>query len=313
MLMLPESGIGPYRNGNHQTDLSVFCDWLEGSLLFTGKDRITLSAVKDVMIEEYLYAAQDKATEFLAFAWSELTRRRSAVGSTYPVEIGHDHITRAATWRQSAPYSFCLVLSFAGRYKKWAQSFGADFTEQGSLFEQITAQALTSELDGWTVHPTGWSRASAAQLKEIVGRVQAILGEESGDLTRFPGYRTAKDAGLDVVLFRPFNDDRIGFPTYLIQCASGANWESKRHQPNLNEWKTFINFAALPKKALAIPFALKDDDFWWACRNIDGMLIDRVRLLSAGRRNANWISTAVRRDIVRWMAPRVHTLPIHAT
>lgn len=310
MLKLPESGLKPYQNGQHQTDLSVFCDWLEGSLLFT-KDRISLSAIKDIMTEEYLYSAQDEATEFLAFVWRELTRRKNAVGSTYPVEIGPDHITRATTWRQSVPYSFCLLLSFAAWYKKWANSFGADFTEQGLLFEQITSEALRSELDGWTVHPTGWSSANTAGLKQIVGEVQAILGEEAGDLTKFPRYRTAKDAGLDVVLFRSFNDDRVGFPTYLIQCASGVKWESKRHQPNLNEWKTFINFAALPKKALAIPFALRDDEFWWACRNIDGMLIDRVRLLSAGRRKPNWISMAVRRDVVAWMAPRIQTLPMH--
>jgi hypothetical protein len=311
MLKLPESGIKPFQNGQHQTDLSVFCDWLEGSLIFTKKERISLSAIKDIMAEEYLYAAQDKAMEFLAFVWREFTRRRNALGSTYPIDIGGDQITRVATWRQSAPYSFCLLLSFAARYKRWADSFGTDFTKQGSLFEKVTSEALRTELDGWTVHSTGWSSANAAQLKQIVGQVQSILGEAAGDLTRFPRYKTAKDAGLDVVLFRSFNDNRIGFPTYLIQCASGVKWESKRHQPNLNEWKTFIDFAALPKKALAIPFALKDDEFWWACRNIDGMIIDRVRLLSAGRRKPDWISTTVRRDVVAWMAPRVQSLPLH--
>jgi hypothetical protein len=311
MLKLPESGFKPYQNGEHQTDLSVFCDWLEGSLLFTKKERVSISAIKDILTEEYLYAQQDNANEFLAFAWREFGRRKSALGSTYPIDIRQDHITRAATWRQSTPYAFCLLLSFAARYKAWAMSFGTDYTEQGLLFEQVTAEALLSELDGWTVHPTGWSTATATRLKQIVSEVQAILGEGAGDLTKFPRYQTAKDAGLDVVLFRSFNDNRIGYPTYLIQCASGVRWESKRHQPNINEWKTFIDFAALPKKALAIPFALRDDEFWWACRNIDGMLLDRVRLLSAGRRKPNWISTTVRREVVAWMAPRVQTLPLH--
>ena len=152
-------------------------------------------------------------------------------------------------------------------------------------------------------HPNTWH--------EFISEVQELLGEKAGDPTRFPQYKVAKDAGLDVVLFKPFKDKRIGFPLFLIQCASGANWVKKRGQPNINEWKTFIDFAAVPKKALAIPFALPEHDFWWTCRSMDGMLIDRVRLLSAGRRNANWISQPVRRQVISWMAPRVHTLPAY--
>src|SRR2546426_729230 len=120
MLKLPESGFKPYQNGEHQTDLSVFCDWLEGSLLFTKKERISISEIKDILNEEYLYTQQDKANEFLAFVWREFTRRKNALGSTYPIEIDQDHISRAATWRQSAPYAFCLLLSFAARYKAWS-------------------------------------------------------------------------------------------------------------------------------------------------------------------------------------------------
>jgi hypothetical protein len=311
MLKLPDSGFKPYRNGQHQTDLSIFCDWLEGSLLFTNDERISLSAIKDILTEEYLYTQQDKASEFLANVWREFDRRKNALGQSYPIEIDDLRLKRASTWRQAAPYTFCLLLSYAERYKTWSDAFGPDFTQQGALFEQVTAEALKSELDGWSIHPTGWSTARASRLREIVREVQALLGEQAGDLTKFPKYKVAKDAGLDVVLFRSFNDNRIGFPLYLIQCASGAKWERKRHQPNLNEWKTFIDFAAIPKKALAIPFALKDEDFWWSCRNIDGMLLDRVRLLSAGKRNPNWMSPAVRREVIAWMAPRVQTLPRH--
>lgn len=311
MLKLPDSGLKPYRNGQHQTDLSVFCDWLEGSLLFTKDEKVSHSAVIDIMLEEYLYDQQDKAKEFLADVWHEFERRQHALGASYPIEIDTLRLTRASTWRQAAPYSFCLLLSFADRYKEWAKAFGGDFTEQGFLFEQLTAEALKNELDGWSIHSTGWSTATAAGLRQIVTEVQAMLGENAGDLTKFPKYKTAKDAGLDVVLFRSFNDNRTGFPIYLVQCASGVKWESKRHQPNINDWKTFIDFAALPKKALAIPFALKNDEFWWACRNMDGMLIDRVRLLSAGKRKSNWISPPVRRGVIAWMLPRVQLLPVH--
>jgi hypothetical protein len=310
MLAIPENGMSPYLNG-HASDMNVFCDWLEGSLLFASNGRISLSDVKDILMEEQFYTDQDKASEWLAFAWRELDRRKTAIGKSYPVEIETLRLVRAATWRQSLAYSFCLLLSYADRYKKWSQSFGKDFTEQGLLFEQITAEALKCELGGWNIHATGWSSARAASLKTIVTEVRALLGEEAGDLTKFPKYKVAKDAGLDVVLFRPFSDNRIGFPLYLVQCASGAKWEGKRHQPNIEEWRTFINFAVLPKKALAIPFALPDDEFWWNCRHMNGMLIDRMRLLSGGRATPNWIPTEVKRRAIIWMLPRVQGLPVH--
>ena len=137
------------------------------------------------------------------------------------------------------------------------------------------------------------------------------LGEQAGKLGTFPRFKVAKDAGLDVVLSRPFSDNRIGFPVYLVQCASGTKWEGKRNEPNLNVWKTFVDFAVMPKKALAIPFALADEDFWFSCRHMDGMLIDRMRLLSGGRRNPNWVSNDVKRRVIDWMAPRVKALPLH--
>jgi hypothetical protein len=308
MLELPESGINPYRKG-HQTDLSVFCDWLEGSLLFAGYDRLSRSDIKDVLMDEHLYSQQDKASELLDDVWREFDRRISALGRTYPIQVENLRLQRAATWRQSPAYSFCLLLSYAERYPKWRKAFGADFNEQGLLFERLTVEALEQELDGWKIHSTGWSRAQAAGLRTIVEDVRARLGEEAGKPEKFPKYRVAKDAGLDVVVSRPFSDNRIGFPLYLVQCASGAKWEGKRNQPNPHVWRTLIDFAVIPKKALAIPFALQDDDFWFSCRAMDGMLIDRMRLLSGGRRQPDWVSNDVKRRLIAWMSPRVKKLP----
>jgi len=310
MLGLPESGIKPYRNGHH-TDLNVFCDWLEGSLLFTGYGRLSLSDIKNVLMEEHLYDQQDKASEFLADVWREFDRRTSILGGSYPIQVKSLRLQRVKTWRQCAVYSFCLLLSYAERYREWSNAFARDFTEQGLLFEEVTAEALRTELAGWVIYPTGWSSANAEGLRTIVEKVRAHLGEDEGRVDRFPRFKVAKDAGLDVVVSRPFSDNRIGCPLYLVQCASGAKWERKRNEPNTNVWRTLIDFAVIPKKALAIPFALPDKEFWFTCRHMDGMLIDRMRLLSVGRRRTNWISDGVRRRLINWMVPRVRDLPRH--
>ena len=87
MLGLPESGIKPYRDGHH-IELSIFCDWLEGSLLFSDCDTLSLSDIKDVLMSEHLYAQQDKASEFLADVWREFDRRTSSLGKSYPIDVG---------------------------------------------------------------------------------------------------------------------------------------------------------------------------------------------------------------------------------
>ncbi|MGH9432050.1 MAG: hypothetical protein ACRD3T_10950, partial [Terriglobia bacterium] len=258
-----------------------------------------------------LYVDQDKASEFLTDVWREFDRRKSALGKSYPIQIEDLRLARQATWRQSIAYSFCLLLSYAERYPGWAHGFGTDFTEQGLLFEQITAEALRHEMSGWSIHSTGWSRATAAGLRTIVEEVRTLLREGAGNIERFPKYKVAKDAGLDLVLSRPFSDNRIGIPLYLVQCASGANWKAKRNEPNVNVWRTLIDFAVVPKKALAIPLAVPDNEFWMSSRHMGGMLIDRVRLLSGGRRKPNRISDNVRRRIIDWMVPRVNALPVH--
>ncbi len=311
MLDVPEIGVRPYsaRRG-HQSDLTIFTDWLEGSLLFGRDDSLSIAEIKDTLTDEHIYDDQDKASELLTDVWTEVKRRKKVLGTSYPISCEASKLVRIAPWRESPAYSFCLVLSYSERYPEWRKSFGNNFTEQGLLFEEVTALALRNELSQWTSHTTGWSRTQTQHIIDSVEMVRGLLNEKEGRLDLIPDLNTIKDAGLDLVLWRPFADGRIGFPLYLVQCASGANWEEKRNQPDINLWRTMIEFAAMPKKALAIPYAISDMEFWMSCRRMDGMLLDRLRLLSGGRRSPNWITRDVKRRLVAWMRPRIKDLPM---
>jgi len=80
MLNLPESGIQPYsEKKGHRSDLNVFTDWLEGSLLFGADETLSIAEIKDVLTDEHIYEDQDKASELLSDAWGNIELRNSAL------------------------------------------------------------------------------------------------------------------------------------------------------------------------------------------------------------------------------------------
>lgn len=310
MFALPKRGIARSVEA-HNVDLEVLSDWIEGSVLFTHEngEELSKTAVVDFLCEAQIYERQAFAWEIVSDAWGELRRRRVSTGGAYPFQVEEDAVARLVDWKDAAAHSFCLTLSFAKWYPDWATGFGRNFTEQGELFELMTKQALEALFDGWKFHVTGWSRTRTNKLGKIVGDVAGILGESIGRVERWTK-PAANEAGLDLLCYRPFQDGRVGVPVYLLQCASGRDWEGKLHTPRLEIWRKIVEFAALPRKAFATPFSLMDGDFVINCGLVDGLLLDRYRLLSAGAVNGNWLSADVAARIVAWIEPRIAALPM---
>jgi hypothetical protein len=191
---------------------------------------------------------------------------------------------------------------------RWARSFGKDYTEQGSLFEELTAVCMRQMLLGWEVHSTGWTSTHPIKLKDVVNEVATKMHEPIGKVQRWTKAQ-ANEAGLDLLCFRSFEDKRAGFPVYLVQCASGADYEDKLHTPNLKIWGRVVEFTAQPKKAFSMPFGLLDDEFIRVCNLVDGLLLDRYRLLAPGRTNTKWLPVALKTRIAKWTKSRIDTLP----
>jgi hypothetical protein len=166
---------------------------------------------------------------------------------------------------------------------------------------------METQFPDWSIHQTGWARKNAVKLAGVVKDVAERLGESQGDLSRW-AEPNANESGLDLVFYRPFPDNRVGVPLYLMQCASGVNWKSKLKTPDIEDWSKIILFAAKPRRAFATPFAFLDREFIRYCGNVDGMLLDRYRLLAAGNHKPNWISRNLSRRIIAWARPRVKAL-----
>lgn len=310
MLALPHKGFARSLN-KHNVDPAICCDWIEACALF-GDGEVSGSDVVNTLRANEIYKSQDFAWELVNNAFSTIRQRKRVLGDGYPLQVqDQTRIASDARWYDVAPYAFCLALSLSKAYPAWSQAFGQDFGPQGKLFEDLVAEAVAVTFNGWEVHQTGWSATEPNRIAEIVRNVAEIIGEATGEVRRW-STRYAKEAGLDLLCFRPFADGRAGFPVMLFQCASGNDWRSKLHEPQIRIWTKIVSFTIDPQKALAMPFALDPEKFSYHANVVNGLLLDRDRLLIPGQANRDWISNDLRDRMRVWMRPRIEALPFAA-
>lgn len=312
MLALPTYGfsqpIGTPPEVTHNVELDILCDWIEGSVLFDEVDISTIDVI-DILMSEGIYEDGDLASDIVTKAWNHLKRRLSWIGAGNPFHFIRRTMQTVSSWKENPAYSFCVLLSLSKCYDDWSTKLSTGgYGKQGQLFELLTKASMEHQFLDWEIHQTGWSVATPVKLSDVVNEVAERLGEEKGNIKPWENPR-GNDAGLDLFCYRPFPDGRVGIPVYLVQCASGKNWFRKLYEPDLKVWTKMVLFAATPKTAFAIPFALLDDEFKERCNRVDGMLLDRYRLLAAANHNKEWVSDFLREEIIDWMCPRVQTLP----
>ncbi len=308
MLELPTKGFA-LSTQKHNIQLDCFCDWIEGCITWVD-DRISQSDLVDALTDGNLYHDQDFAKIFISDAFLELQRRESCLGDVCPWHSESARIVRRIPWETSPAYSFCLLLSLKVLYRQHFQRFGADYNAQGSLFERLTVESLTTL--GWKTHSTGWSKQSANSIRDKVHNLSVHLSEPTnkGAVERWTD-DDAKDGGLDVVCHLGFRDNWAGRPLLYVQCASGENWKEKRASPVLSVWAKLIDLATHPSRGIAIPFSLLADEFRKSA-NYDHLtlLLDRCRVCApVPALKQTWVSKALSDELVAWTDQRWTVLP----
>ncbi|WP_022665355.1 hypothetical protein [Desulfospira joergensenii] len=249
MLDKPSKGFSPSVT-KHNSDDDIVCDWIEASILFDDI-RLSKAEIVDALIDLQIYIDSDFAFTYVDTLYNKLDKRASCMGSSYPFNRREHIIETKGSWSDFVDYTFCLLASVLPHYKNWREEFGLDYGKQGDLFEAITALHLELILPEWDVMKCGWSRDHSTPLNELLPDISRHLCERVGDFDYWAGKR-ANDAGLDVLCVRKFPDQRPGFFSLLVQCASGADWVHKLRDPNLSRWKKYIDFACTPSKAVSM-------------------------------------------------------------
>jgi hypothetical protein len=309
--MLDIPGRGFQRSVNaHNVGLQAMCDWIEACVLFS-EERVSQRDIVDVLVEKQIYAEQDFAQQRVEDAWTTLRNRAKLLGDSPPYRFETLTLFRDGdTWKDNAPYAFLLTLSLAEHYPAWASTFGVDFTDQGELFEKLLEHSLTALFPGWKVLRTGWSRSQTNTLTAIVKKIAEQLHETQGEVEKWTS-DSAKEAGLDVLIWRPFEDAKGAYPAYLVQCASGRDWKKKLGTPNLLIWTRVVDWRSrgLPRKALAMPFVLEPEEFTKYVNQVDGLLLDRLRIVAAAADNNQWVPKTLLGKLRQWGSKRANKLP----
>lgn len=308
MLALPHDRMNRSIN-RHNIDFDILCDWIEGTILFDeDEEEFSVTDIVEVLIDEHVYDDPDFAEERVADAWNVLERQLNWIAPGMPFSISYPDVKRIDSWKNTPAYSFCVLVSLARCYRRWWHRISrGNYNEQGELFELLTQESLEKQFSDWQVKRTGWSPTQPTNLYQTVNQIAAWLGIATK--TNITPSSRGNEAGLDLFCYHPFPDARAGFPVYLMQCTTSQHWEQKVGQPNIDQWYDRIDFVVRPQQAFAIPFALKDEDFREQCLGMQGLFLDRYRLLAAARCCKQWESSSLKERIITWAEPRIDQLP----
>lgn len=207
----------------------------------------------------------------ISVGFTTMSRRASQLGENYPFRVLNGVAARPNA--PSSAWTSLLLLSHGSPARATAPLSAA-----AVHLEQITASALEGLFGPATeVARFGWpsDEGRPPEFPDAIRWLAATMGAEVGSAYR-PPYR--KDGGVDVVAWRPFLDNRSGFPVVLAQCTLEQDYVHKAADVDLRVWAGWLRLDVDPMTALAVPTVVPHGEAWnaLAARTI---ILDRPRLV----------------------------------
>ncbi|KAF0209326.1 MAG: hypothetical protein FD171_51 [Actinobacteria bacterium] len=251
------------------SDPAPSADWIEASCLVSRDAALSRSDIVGILSVIGESAPEEQAET----TWIQLQGRRSVLGAEYPFEIEQESVALRDTNPARNAYLAMLLISIRAYIAEARTNPITDYTR---LFEYLTAEAARRYVSGQSVR-IGWPREAPvpAGFGDLIEYLSDLLREgPTGPVLNEPD----KDAGADVVAWRPFADGRAGQLIVLAQCATGGNWKEKATELQCLEWQRYIQFAVEPIRVLAIPHIEPDAGRWVKYSSRGGVILDRVRI-----------------------------------
>lgn len=279
--------IPPFPEGT-SPDVREVADWVEFAALaerkaFKRGDLKSAIAIESVEAPEVL----EEAT------WHELTRRAEVMGRLWPLRLVGSRISQ----RSPSPiprdfYRFFCLLGFRS----------VDQVDR-TLFEVVVANVIAPLTGRPGLHVGApASEGMDPSFRKRVAFYAAEAGLAPMEIKDEP-LPHDKDLGLDAVTWLVFMDGRGAELHFMVQCATGADWDTKLHDIELEVWKDHIHWGVRPVRVFAVPFLLiLPQSKWIRTSRKGGLILDRARLVELATR------VTVPRHVADAVRTRVRTL-----
>lgn len=252
-------------------DAGTLAEFVEAHLLIDGDDY--LSATEFLAL---FPAGQQPSDTEVQFGFAEVERRSKSLGTRYPY-VATGRGVRKFEGDEFAPYEFLLLMSML----KTPVRIDLGFERSDPLFDAIVREAFKAFLGPASMavefgYPPRNGRP--AGFSEAVSWLGGLIGLKDLSMDR-PS--TLKDAGVDIVAWRPLDDGRVGFPLYLIQNTVQLKYASKPRDVLPSQWHQWYHLPREPLVGFAVPFAIAPgDDRWRQIAAVCDLPFDRMRLMS---------------------------------
>lgn len=264
-----------FLNGQAHLSAGVFND----TMAETGDDLVQPDARDDRLqgTEIIQEALQGTVAELIL-------ERKQLLGSAYPFEIrGNSIFYQPAT----PPIYECLLgICFAESLS------AAPYNQLPQLFEELSVLAGRSYLGAnANGYRSGWPRPEGepTRLKALIDGIKRLTGNHCGEwfwrpgeeLPSDPTARNIKEGGLDVVIWKTWQDGRTGQLYLLGQCACGKDWIDKFKELDIELLKRWADLTHVqPVRSFFTPRYVVNSMLSEASKEA-GLVFDRIRMVQA--------------------------------
>lgn len=284
------------------TSTHVVADWVELCVVADGQTMSyeeVATAYRDAGLYPHLELDDPSLEED---TWTELKRRKKSLGEEYPLAV-RDKTVQIGVSLESPSFALLLLAATAGHYGR------GEGQELARLFEHVVVAASIGLLGGKAAR-FGWPPDVGTPTgigDRILHFAQELdLEPQSRD---FKVERQDKDIGLDIAAQHGIGGSAAGSVVFLIQCATGRNWEEKKNSVSVERWRELIDWNAIPIPAFAVP--------WWWARDEDyvryfrrmghAVVLDRARLLKGAPDEQ--LDDDRKAEVKAWTDKRLKALP----
>lgn len=246
-------------------------EWVEAMMVLEQLPELSRTAFLERFVKG-LGPNQDEIDRVLR----EVRRRAAAAPQTYPFKVEDTRIVQRDDI-DATPYQFLLLAAM----RRAPYRMEGRFEDVNPAFEMLTREALVKHLGAGAkgirfAWPTRDGRPK--QFPDAVEWLANLMGLEIASLADTDAIQN--DGGLDVAVWRAFDDGHPGHLCVLAQCTVEIEFEHKAHDIVTIEWLSWIRFGKPPMSALVIPFVMADDAIaWLQLSKRTDLLLDRMRLI----------------------------------